>query len=1391
MDDLISIQLNYQNLYSFGAYHSGFDLFDSLYLENRTNREFASLKVRIRTMPNILLNEECIVDFLAPFAHRSLSCDWMKPDLSAFAEIKRPLDVTVFVSVLDQGENIIHSEELSCKLLPYDYFTGIDSMPESLAFLVTPNQGELKQFDEFLVQHDPLAGCRMVYDAIKTKKMTYSSEDYSSSKILPVRLCERILRDRNANALEFGLLFASVCERAGYSPVLVFAGKGKVFSGFCTKLHSLPLLKSIPKNKKDFDDLYLIDCSYFAYGSELDFDSALFHSKNWLNLTDENVLMLSIATAREYHLIPLPNRSFENGAFAMEAGDDVTLKGSFNDYYSLMKEYAQDSRITSYLTGKKVPITPVQKSTLGFQPDLDVNQNKVLSKVLSNDITLISARPGTGVSTVFARAAEHEMRNGRRVLYITDPKYHCGCFEEICKKSFDRSFIWNLMEDSKKILNKSDFNGIFQYHDDIFKDRDTVRNSQEKMDSYYSDLEGDKRIVSSFLLASDRYHQLRDANDAIIFSPEQVGLLSDELVHSWFGIANDAVRVLCEIGSVSDNPLRLIQKKEFSYEYKSQLIRQLEELLSCVESICALRDQLSPLFPSLDGFKSRWALRAFNDLTGLFGEFDHVPVSFFEDPSKIEEYFRTVTNLIQAKNENDVIAETIKVSFDERIFDLDASDLYNRYQSLLNDKGLKVISMRYSILKSVKRYLLPNCDVENMEYILSRLDCYQKNLELIHREKDSAFRLLSVTRNGNDGAWDDLQYATDLCYQGSCIFQNFFPLDKIFEFVCDFCKATEIPGVKEKTEKLRIYEEEYSKLVSGLDQMVSNQTEHFYQGSDEDYFSMIHRSLAGVLSSVDGIKNWCSWLSIKDLALQNGMKNMVLAVESGKVLPEELKRSFLRAFFKAVCEYNFIAHPNLVPGHFDLKEEQSVCRSAMEGLNEKKKAELNSILSNNRFQLLNDLDEEFSSHSILQEDPSTFAKIFPCIISDIQEAKRYFRSQRQLFDLILIEDRSDLSLSDLIWVFSAGKKVAYAGAFSTSYRKEPANFDLSLSAFDYLWPLTDEKYRFSACYNATPALTANKASYIGGIRSDFRTYFVPATCAEKAMDCVFVSGTYGGEYPRSNFLEAQCVVDTMLRFLLDEKEKSIQVIAFTDEQKMLILRLIAQKIKHQEELGELFRNTARVVITSINESIEFTDVVLVSTTFAPDRSQHGARLPFEFFEFAGKDPKKMMEFILSSAREKLILITGFHLDELKHTSTFLPCLQAVKILLSEAGAPLSNHTYSACGALDGDSVILHLGDEISKRGFRVSFGVQSGRYYLDLAVADSKGTFLLGIVSDRTVLNQKSNVSAIEMSNLEAFCKADWQIYRLHAANTFDSFDGELDRILLRLPSNQEQVEII
>lgn len=1384
MDELFSIRLHYKEQYQFGAYHSGFDLIDSIVIENRTAKPFSNITVCVKTSPEILLDAQTHIDYINANGFQCVAGDFIKADVSLIAMLSSPIDVSIGVLVYD-GDHLIKKSEFPLKLLPYNYLTSVSQCVESLAFFVTPDQPQLSEIDCSDTISDPIDSCQQIFDSIRNKKITYAAEDFKSSAPMGIRLSERSLKERFANSIEFALLFASSVERHGLSPVIAYHGNFNCYVGICLTEEKKPFLTTLTKSRKNLDVYCLIDSKTLAFGSAQNFEQALISSKNSLILTDDVITVLNIRSARDMNLLPLPNRTFESGNWIFD--DKAVPSKALDESGTEEAVFAENPMLKAILRGEKIPVQS-RKSSQVFCHDLDVNQNKILSKIINNNFTLIRAQTGSGATTVSAKAISHFLKTGKSVLYLVNKNYHLDCVEEVLSRHFDRSFVWNVIREPDAHLDRSQLKDIYEDFEDLFEIQNAVQAVLDESDQHYSLLDGGKRIVQSFLTAADRYHQLRDANDSVIFSPEQIGLLSDRMVEEWFMLINDLVKTYTEIGSVAQNKLKIVRQKTFSYEMKSRLIRQLEEALRVLESIISAKEQLVSAFSLLGELNRYEDFTAFLDITRLFSEFSKVPREFFRDPERVENYFKKVTRLIQANNENQTILETILISFDQEILSINASQLFKKYQSLIGDKGFKAISQKHAIVKTVKHYLRPNCDVENVEYILSRLERYHANNDFIEKEKDDIFRLLSVSFEQID-PWNALQFAADISYQIYCIFKNHFSLMVLPQFVSDFVSIISNDFICEKLSELRDYSEQFQKVIDGLEETISNRIDHFYseQFFEHDYFAVIYRELSDLLTAVDGLKNWCTWLEISQRANRIGLKNVIVAIEKERILPDELKRGFLRAFFKAVCEYNYIVNSQLVPNRFDHEKISDDFYRSSVLIEEKEKKQINAVLSMNRTDAVAQAELDlFTPYTLLQKDPSLFKKVFPCVVSDLASAQKMFRDQKQLFDFIIIENRDVLTLKDILWLFPLSKQMTYMGAMSQSIRVRNQKFSYDAAAFDYLWSLSDEKYSLSANYYASPDIVCLKSAFVNGTRRDTRSYSIPIFRVQSPLEMVKISGSFDSEYVNANHEEAQFVVDSLIRFSMNNTDDSVLVIASTKEQKNLILRLLAQKLRHHSDLSDSFLGSDRFHFSSVDEEMPRCDFVIFSAAYAPDRSLHAGGLPPSFRLFGGKDPAMALLEILSSARKKITWVTSFDQNDLSNTHSYLKQKFAFQLLFDLFCASETNNSFTVSGPIDGMSYMIRLAEELKQYGYRTHLGVQSGRYYIDLAISDQEGNFILGIISDYSVLNQKGHITLIELKNLQYLKQYGWKIYRLRTTNCFDSFDGELHNILQILSPDKE-----
>ena len=1383
MDHRFHVRLNGKSKYGYGMYHAGFPLFDSIWIKNETVYAFSDLVVRVLTEPKVFLQGSFNLEYIPEKGYKACSCDFLRLDLSVIASVQKPTPVTVNVEILTAEGMLIDIHEFSFQLLPFNYFPGLEVMPECLAMFVTPEQKEVRLVSAGLKSDGLFGFCKEAYDFIKLRKITFSSDDINPSKPHPVRLTENIFADNRAGALELCLMYASLAESVGYSSVFYVTGKGKSYIRISNGKKRRPVTSYVFSEDIDLEEDVILDGSYFGYGSELDFESALQQSKKSLSFYDGRVQVIDIGAARRMHVVPLPNRVEENGIFVLS--EDMESEGeAFSDYMELVKKYADNERVLALLTANRIPVRS-KKEKFSFHEYLDVNQNKILQKLLRDDLTLIRAQHGTGMSTLFSEAASIYLKAGKRVLYLCDTRDGSGSFAEKSARFFDSSFILDLTNEEAHPVDPS-FKGIFSNHDALYENQTTVSKTFREIDHYYETLEGGKKIVNSFLLASERYTQMRSAPEGIVFSPEQVGQLSDDTVKMWFSTISEIDQILSETGPVDAHPLRLIRQPVFSYEYKSKLISALENTEQDLSDIISFRESVRRHFSDPALFNTRAQMDALVELIRLLTGDADLPVSFFEEASEIDEYFRRITELIHAKKENDAIANIVFLSFDDSILELNAADLLSQWNNESGEKNFRARSTRHAIVKTVKKYLKPNFDVENVELILTKLNTYHENLSFLEEDRKPLFDMLGVSGD-DEAAWDSFSLVNDLCFQVYNVYLSSFALDRIGVFLKEFELAlkSDVESFTALRSAHKTFRDHKMELEENVCQSVDSlQTD--LSAENADYYVGLKNEVSSLLSQIDGLRSWCDWLSVSGKACEIGLKNVVSALDSGRVSGDVLKKSFLRAFFKAVCEYNFMTFPEIAPGKFDFDERYKLIEDASKSLLVEKKAEADAMLSVNKLDALSGIDPDADALEILKKDSDRFASLYPCVIADFDTANKLFSDHEEYFDLVLIENRRSFPLRDMLWVFQTGKNVVFAGDFALKFKSFDHGFDLMAPAFDTLWDAVDVHCSASCVYGRSPAMTTLLANALTAFRFDARCFSVPQVKPEKCSEWIELNGFYNTEYPGANSQEAQYIVDRLIRFCMEPSRKKLSVVCATPQQKDLILRMFSQKIRHQDDLAEFLSGPDKqVIVTSVNEDLPFADSVIFSCTYAPDRSTPGCRLPADYFRFGSPDAKRTVLDLISSAAEEITVVSSFGISDLDHVDTLFPVKDAFSVMYQLCTVGKVNNGYYVARDQFPTNTVLALDKLLRDKGYKTMMSVQNGRFYLDLVVLSDDG-FSLGIISDQTVLNQKSGIGAIEYSNRRLFSENGWKIYRLRSCNAVDSLEREADRVLSILQQKED-----
>ncbi len=235
--------------------------------------------------------------------------------------------------VLYEGEELIYSYTQPLEVLPYDFWGGLNNLPEMLVAFSTPNHPQIPaiirraseilqkwtgspSFDEYQTKNPNRVRKQIaaIYEAIAELNIVYCSvpasfENYGQR----VRLVDAIMRERLANCLDLSLLFAACLEAIGIHPLLVVV-KGHAFVGAWLIDESFPDPVSddpalITKRTADgINEIIVVEATCMNAGQAMLFDYAVSAANQKLQDLASFLLFIDVKRARFGGIRPLPLR---------------------------------------------------------------------------------------------------------------------------------------------------------------------------------------------------------------------------------------------------------------------------------------------------------------------------------------------------------------------------------------------------------------------------------------------------------------------------------------------------------------------------------------------------------------------------------------------------------------------------------------------------------------------------------------------------------------------------------------------------------------------------------------------------------------------------------------------------------------------------------------------------------------------------------------------------------------------------------------------------------------------------------------------------------------------------------------------------------------------------
>ena len=445
-------------------------------------------------------------------------------------------------------------------------------------------------------------------------------------------------------------------------------------------------------------------------------------------------------------------------------------------------------------------------------------------------------------------------------------------------------------------------------------------------------------------------------------------------------------------------------------------------------------------------------------------------------------------------------------------------------------------------------------------------------------------------------------------------------------------------------------------------------------------------------------------------------------------------------------------------------------------------------------------------------------KIAPCWLASPESVSKIFPLERNMFDLVIVDEASQLAVERAIPLLYRAKRAVVAGD-----EKQLPPFDLfqfreddpstddqddeQISDEKSLLDLARARYKtinlrwhYRSMYQELINFS-NHAFYEGLLNvapnAETDTQYPPV----RWIKC---SGIWENQ---TNHVEAARVVDEVKQIwdkFSDTEPPSIGIITFNDKQQTLIRDIIEKRLDSDVEFFELYTNAHakkrkddQLFIKNIeNVQGDERDIIIFSIGYAGDAD---GKFVNRFGTLSSKGGENRLNVAITRARREMIVVSSIEHSDIKPTSKydgprrlgqFLKYAKMTNSLdregqravLLDLNPAMERHRDSKEDEFDSYFEV-KVCDKLRERGHKVETQVGFSGYRIDLAVVhpDDDNKYVLGIECDGETFHSTRSVRERDVMRQQFLEGKGWIIERIWSRSWWRDPDKEIDRLESRV----------
>lgn len=567
-----------------------------------------------------------------------------------------------------------------------------------------------------------------------------------------------------------------------------------------------------------------------------------------------------------------------------------------------------------------------------------------------------------------------------------------------------------------------------------------------------------------------------------------------------------------------------------------------------------------------------------------------------------------------------------------------------------------------------------------------------------------------------------------------------------------------------------------------------------------DVLAHLRETVGTIVTRHAELREWCAWRRARNEAVALELMPMVEAIEAGRVPIDEIGKTFEAAYCAwwsaAVIGEDEVLRSFSTPEHVATIEQFRQLDNRFRKLtSDYIRAKLSGALPDtgdvkrtSSWGILRHEIQKKSRHKpvrqLLEAIPGVLTTLAPCMMMSPLSVAQYLPAGQALFDLVIFDEASQITVWDAVGALARGRQVIVAG---DPKQMPPTNFfarsdedpDGELEVEGDLESILDEMLGASIPQRLLNLhYRSRRESLIAFSNSryynDELVTFPAPYHPDRAVSLVRPEGFYARGKGRHNEGEARAIVAEIIGRLTHDDEavrrRSIGVVTFNTEQQTLIENLLDAERAANPDIEWAFSAdlTLEPVFVKNLETVQGDerDVILFSVTYGPDRSGY---VTMNFGPLNRQGGERRLNVALTRARSAMMVFSTLGAGQIDLSRTQSRAVADLKHFLefAERGpAALGTVAHVPTGECESPFETAVAG-ALRDKGWSVHPQVGVSAYRIDLGIVhpDEPGRYLAGVECDGAMYHSSLFARERDKIRQEVLEGLGWTLLRLWSSD--------------------------